>query len=117
VVSPIDHVVDDGTCKKWEQTVGGRDEDNAETDTDTIAVDVRECYKEEEVILIDGDSLEGVRRALVNHTLSQLARLLRSVRRGGGSQGRKIDVSNEMSWGSEKDMDCTKEFAARIDDS
>jgi len=80
--------VDDGTCKKWEQMVGGRDEDNAETDTDTIAVDVRECYKEEEVTLIDGDSLEGVRRALVNHT--QLARLLRSVCRGGGSQDRCI---------------------------
>jgi hypothetical protein len=33
--------------------------------------------------------------------------------------GRKIDVSNEMSWGSGKDMDCshcTEGEAARIDD-
>jgi hypothetical protein len=31
--------------------------------------------------------------------------------------GRKIDVSNEMSWGSGKDIDCTDGEAARIDDS
>ena len=31
--------------------------------------------------------------------------------------GRKIDVSNEMSWGSGKDMDCTEGEAAKIDGS
>jgi hypothetical protein len=31
--------------------------------------------------------------------------------------GYKIDVSNEMSWGSGKDMDCTEGEATRIDDS
>jgi hypothetical protein len=30
--------------------------------------------------------------------------------------GCKIDVSNEMSWGSGKDMDSTEGEAARIDD-
>jgi len=71
-------VVDDGTCNKGERTVGGRDGHDAETDTDTIAVGVKEG-DEEEGGIIDGDSLE---RALVNRT--QLARLLRSVCRGGG---------------------------------
>jgi hypothetical protein len=52
-------VVDDGTCNEGERTVGGRDRDDAETDTDTIAVGVREGDEEEEVI-IDGDSLEGL---------------------------------------------------------
>jgi hypothetical protein len=52
-------VVDDGTRNKGERTVGGRDGDDAETDTDTIAVGVREGDEEEEEI-IDGDSLEGL---------------------------------------------------------
>jgi hypothetical protein len=52
-------VVDGGTCNKGERTVGGRDEDDAETDTDTIAVGVREGDEEEEVI-IDDDWLEGL---------------------------------------------------------
>jgi len=52
-------IVDNGTCNKGEQTVGERDRDDAETDTDTIAVSVREGDEEEEVI-IDGDSLEGL---------------------------------------------------------
>jgi hypothetical protein len=51
-------VVDDGTCNKGERTVGGRDRDDAVTDTDTIAVDVRGDEEEEEII--DGDSLEGL---------------------------------------------------------
>ena len=51
--------VDDGTCNEREWTVGGRDRDDAVTDADTIAVGVREGDEEEEVI-IDGDSLEGL---------------------------------------------------------
>lgn len=31
--------------------------------------------------------------------------------------GHKIDISNEMSWGSGKDMDRTEGEATRIDDS
>jgi hypothetical protein len=49
-------VVDDGTCNKGERTVGGRDRDDAETDTDTIAAGIKEGDKEEEGI-IDDDSL------------------------------------------------------------
>jgi hypothetical protein len=52
-------VVDDGTCNKGERTVRGRDGDDAETDMDTIAVNVKEGDKEEEGIL-DSDSLEGL---------------------------------------------------------
>jgi hypothetical protein len=46
-------IVDDGTCNKGEQMVGGRDGD----DTEKIAVSVREGDKEEEEIT-DGNSLE-----------------------------------------------------------
>jgi hypothetical protein len=49
-------VVDDGTCNKGERTVGGRDRDDAETDTDTIAVGVKGDKEQEGII--DGDSLE-----------------------------------------------------------
>jgi hypothetical protein len=63
---------------------------------DTIAVGVREGDEEEEEI-IDGDSLEGLRRVLVNRT--QLARLLRSVCGGSRPQDR-CTVSYEMPWGS-----------------
>jgi hypothetical protein len=52
-------VVDDGTCNKGERTVRGRDGDDAETDMDTIAVNVEEGDKEEEGIF-DSDSLEGL---------------------------------------------------------
>jgi hypothetical protein len=52
-------VVDDGTCNKGERTVGGWDGDDAETDTDTIAVGVKEGDEEEEGI-INSDSLEGL---------------------------------------------------------
>ena len=48
--------MDNGTCNKGEQT-GGRDGDNAVTDTDTIAVSVREDDEEDKGI-IDGDSLD-----------------------------------------------------------
>jgi hypothetical protein len=51
--------VDDGTCSEGERTVGGRGRDDAETDTDTIAVDVREGDEEDEE-MIDGDSFEGL---------------------------------------------------------
>ena len=52
-------VVDDGTCNKGEPTVKGRDGDDTETYTDTIAVGVKGEEEEEEGI-IDGDSLEGL---------------------------------------------------------
>jgi hypothetical protein len=48
--------VDNGTCNKGEQTVVGRDGDDAETDADTIAVGVKGDEEEE---VIDGDLLEG----------------------------------------------------------
>jgi hypothetical protein len=48
-------VVDDGTCNKEERSVGRRDGGD---DTDTIAVDVK--GDEEEEVIIDGDSLEGL---------------------------------------------------------
>jgi len=48
-------VANDGTCNKGEWAVGGRDEDDAETDTDKIAVGIREGEEEE---IINGDSLE-----------------------------------------------------------
>ena len=48
--------VDDGTCNKDERSVGRRDRGDA---TDTIAVGVRERDEEEDVIM-DGDSLEGL---------------------------------------------------------
>jgi hypothetical protein len=49
-------VVDDRTCNnKGERTIGGRDGDNAETDTDAS---IRGDEEDEEII--DGDSLEGL---------------------------------------------------------
>jgi hypothetical protein len=52
-------VVDDGTYNKGERRVGGRDRYDAETDTDTIAVGVKEGDEEEEGI-INGDLLKGL---------------------------------------------------------
>ena len=49
-------VVDDGTCNKGERTVDRRGGDDAETDTDTIAVGVKGDKEQEGII--DGDSLE-----------------------------------------------------------
>jgi hypothetical protein len=51
-------VVDDRTCNKGERT-GGRDGDDAVTDTDTIAVGVRGGDEKEEVV-INGNSLGGL---------------------------------------------------------
>jgi hypothetical protein len=61
-------VVDDGTCNKREQTVGGRDRDNAKTDMDTIAVGIKESNEEEKEV-IDSNSLEG----LLSIVLSRLS--------------------------------------------
>jgi hypothetical protein len=55
-------VVDDGTCNKGERSVGGRDGGD---NSDTIAVDVGEGDEEDEVI-IDGDSLEGLSSIVVS---------------------------------------------------
>ena len=51
-------VVDDRTCNKGERT-GGRDGDDAVTDTDTIAVGVRGGDEKEEGV-INGKSLGGL---------------------------------------------------------
>jgi hypothetical protein len=51
-------IVEDGTCNEVEGTVGERDGDDAETETDTIAVGVREGGEDEKVI--DGNALKGL---------------------------------------------------------
>jgi hypothetical protein len=45
--------VEDGTCNEdgGEGTVGGRDAEDAETDSDTIAVGVKERDEEEEYVI------------------------------------------------------------------
>ena len=45
--------MEDGTCNEdgGEGTVGGRDGEDAETDSDTIAVGVRERDEEEEYVI------------------------------------------------------------------
>src|SRR5258708_38937848 len=46
-------VVEDGTCNKGEGTVGGRDEEDEETNTDSVG-------ERDEEEMIDGDPLEWV---------------------------------------------------------
>jgi hypothetical protein len=88
-------VVEDGTCNEVEGTVGERDRDGVETDTDTIAVGVGELDEDE--VIIDGDSLEGLSSIVVSRLGSVDAEAV----------GRKKDVSNEMSGPSGKAMDWT----------
>ena len=58
--------MEDGTCNEdeGEVTEGGREGDDAETDSDTIAVGVREHDKDKEVIA--GDSLKTLSSIVLN---------------------------------------------------
>jgi hypothetical protein len=55
--------------QQGERTVGRRDGDDAETDTDTIAVGIREGDEEEEE-MIDGDSLVGLSSIVLSRLCS-----------------------------------------------
>jgi hypothetical protein len=55
--------------QQGEWTVGRRDGDDAETDTDTIAVGVREGDEEEEE-MINGDSLVGLSSIVLSRLCS-----------------------------------------------
>jgi hypothetical protein len=70
-IKGVTTLVEDGTCNEdgGEGTVGGRDGEDAETDSDTIAVGVKERDEEEEYV-IAGDSLEGLSSIVLNRLCS-----------------------------------------------
>jgi hypothetical protein len=57
-----------GTRNEGEEAIGRRDEDDAQTETDTIAVGFREGDEEDEA-MIDGDLLEGLSSTVLGRWL------------------------------------------------